>query len=113
MNSFSDDAVLIEKLVKAPRHVELQVFGDMDGGAVHDLRLQVLVCPSCATTSRTLTARSKAHQRPKSEGHAKYKLGLSEHERPPDGEKKQQPDQLTASHLKRQRRHLVVTTRRR
>ncbi len=39
MNSFSDDAVLIEKLVKAPRHVELQVFGDMDGGAVHDLRL--------------------------------------------------------------------------
>jgi len=33
--SFNDDAVLIEKLVQAPRHVELQVFGDMHGDAVH------------------------------------------------------------------------------
>ena len=35
LKSFSDEAVLIEKLVQAPRHVELQVFGDMHGGAVH------------------------------------------------------------------------------
>lgn len=33
--SFGDDAVLIEKLVQAPRHVELQVFGDKYGDAVH------------------------------------------------------------------------------
>jgi len=33
--SFNDKAVLIEKLVQAPRHVELQVFGDKHGGAVH------------------------------------------------------------------------------
>ena len=33
--SFGDDAVLIEKLVQAPRHVELQVFGDKHGDAVH------------------------------------------------------------------------------
>jgi 3-methylcrotonyl-CoA carboxylase alpha subunit len=35
MKSFKDDAVLIEKLVRAPRHVELQVFGDSFGDAVH------------------------------------------------------------------------------
>ena len=35
MKSFNDDKVLIEKLVQAPRHVELQVFGDTHGGAVH------------------------------------------------------------------------------
>lgn len=35
MKSFSDDKMLIEKLVQAPRHVELQVFGDQHGGAVH------------------------------------------------------------------------------
>jgi len=35
MKSFNDQAVLIEKLVQAPRHVELQVFGDKHGGAVH------------------------------------------------------------------------------
>lgn len=33
--SFGDDHVLIEKLVQAPRHVELQVFGDKHGNAVH------------------------------------------------------------------------------
>jgi len=27
--------VLIERLVQAPRHVELQVFGDKHGNAVH------------------------------------------------------------------------------
>lgn len=35
LKSFNDDVVLIEKLVQAPRHVELQVFGDMHGDAVH------------------------------------------------------------------------------
>lgn len=35
MKGFNDDAVLIEKLVQAPRHVELQVFGDKHGDAVH------------------------------------------------------------------------------
>lgn len=35
MKSFSDDAVLIERLVRAPRHVELQVFGDKHGQVVH------------------------------------------------------------------------------
>jgi len=33
--SFKDDAVLIEKLVRSPRHVEVQVFGDKFGNAVH------------------------------------------------------------------------------
>ena len=35
LKSFGDDAVLIEKLVINPRHVELQVFGDKYGNAVH------------------------------------------------------------------------------
>lgn len=35
MKGFNDDSVLIEKLVQAPRHVELQVFGDKHGNAVH------------------------------------------------------------------------------
>ncbi len=35
LKSFGDEAVLIEKLVRAPRHVELQVFGDKHGNAVH------------------------------------------------------------------------------
>jgi 3-methylcrotonyl-CoA carboxylase alpha subunit len=35
LKSFSDDAMLIEKLVQAPRHVELQVFGDEHGNYVH------------------------------------------------------------------------------
>jgi 3-methylcrotonyl-CoA carboxylase alpha subunit len=33
--AFGDDSVLIEKYVLAPRHVELQVFADMHGNAVH------------------------------------------------------------------------------
>ena len=33
--SFNDDAVLLEKLVVDPRHVELQVFGDTFGHVVH------------------------------------------------------------------------------
>ena len=35
IKSFSDGNVLIEKLVQAPRHVELQVFADTHGNAVH------------------------------------------------------------------------------
>lgn len=33
--SFGDDAVLIEKYVEKPRHIEVQVFGDNHGNAVH------------------------------------------------------------------------------
>jgi 3-methylcrotonyl-CoA carboxylase alpha subunit len=33
--SFDDDAVLLEKLIRAPRHVELQIFGDKLGNIVH------------------------------------------------------------------------------
>jgi len=34
-NSFGDDRVLIEKFIKRPRHVELQVFGDSHGNYVY------------------------------------------------------------------------------
>lgn len=34
-SSFGDEAVLIEKYVEKPRHIEVQVFGDDHGGAVH------------------------------------------------------------------------------
>ena len=33
--SFGDGALLVEKLVEAPRHIEVQVFGDRHGGLVH------------------------------------------------------------------------------
>jgi len=35
INSFGDDAVLIEKYVQRPRHIEIQVFGDMHGHCVY------------------------------------------------------------------------------
>lgn len=35
LKSFNDANVLIEKLVQAPRHVEVQVFGDSHGNAIH------------------------------------------------------------------------------
>ncbi|KTT14913.1 acetyl/propionyl/methylcrotonyl-CoA carboxylase subunit alpha [Pseudacidovorax intermedius] len=35
INSFGDDAVLIEKYVQRPRHIEIQVFGDTQGHYVH------------------------------------------------------------------------------
>ncbi|MFM1906999.1 MAG: hypothetical protein RLZZ591_676 [Pseudomonadota bacterium] len=35
INSFGDDAVLIEKYVQRPRHIEIQVFGDTHGNYVH------------------------------------------------------------------------------
>ena len=35
VNSFGDDAVLIEKYVQRPRHIEIQVFGDNHGNYVH------------------------------------------------------------------------------
>ena len=34
-NSFGDDAVLIEKYVQRPRHIEIQVFGDSQGNFVY------------------------------------------------------------------------------
>ena len=33
--SFGDEAVLVEKFVEKPRHIEVQVFGDNHGNAVH------------------------------------------------------------------------------
>jgi 3-methylcrotonyl-CoA carboxylase alpha subunit len=35
INSFGDDAVLIEKYVQRPRHIEIQVFGDAHGNCVY------------------------------------------------------------------------------
>ena len=35
LNSFGDDAVLIEKYVQRPRHIEIQVFGDQHGNYVY------------------------------------------------------------------------------
>jgi 3-methylcrotonyl-CoA carboxylase alpha subunit len=35
INSFGDDAVLIEKYVQRPRHIEIQVFGDTQGHTVY------------------------------------------------------------------------------
>ena len=35
INSFGDDAVLIEKYVQRPRHIEIQVFGDIHGNYVY------------------------------------------------------------------------------
>ena len=34
-SSFGDDAVLIEKYVQRPRHIEIQVFGDSHGHTIH------------------------------------------------------------------------------
>ncbi|MBB4265693.1 acetyl/propionyl/methylcrotonyl-CoA carboxylase subunit alpha [Roseospira visakhapatnamensis] len=34
-NAFGDDTLLVEKFLDAPRHVELQVFGDTHGAVVH------------------------------------------------------------------------------
>ncbi|MBV8605201.1 MAG: acetyl/propionyl/methylcrotonyl-CoA carboxylase subunit alpha [Pelomonas sp.] len=35
INSFGDDAVLIERYVQKPRHIEIQVFGDAHGNCVY------------------------------------------------------------------------------
>ena len=35
INSFGDDAVVIERYVTRPRHIEIQVFGDTHGNLVH------------------------------------------------------------------------------
>ncbi len=35
INSFGDDAVLVEKYVQRPRHIEIQVFGDTQGKVVY------------------------------------------------------------------------------
>ena len=33
--SFGDDTIYIEKYLNAPRHIEIQVFGDKYGNAIH------------------------------------------------------------------------------
>jgi 3-methylcrotonyl-CoA carboxylase alpha subunit len=33
--SFGDDTIFLEKLVEKPRHIEVQIFGDGEGGALH------------------------------------------------------------------------------
>ena len=35
LHSFGNDAVLIEKYVQRPRHIEIQVFGDTHGQIIH------------------------------------------------------------------------------
>lgn len=35
LSSFKDDRVLVEKFVATPRHIEVQVFGDSHGNAIH------------------------------------------------------------------------------
>jgi 3-methylcrotonyl-CoA carboxylase alpha subunit len=35
MNAFGDDAVLLERFVREPHHIEFQVFGDTHGNVVH------------------------------------------------------------------------------
>ncbi len=35
MKSFNDDKIYLEKYLKKPRHIEVQIFGDGKGGAVH------------------------------------------------------------------------------
>ncbi len=35
MSAFGDDRVLLEKLIPSPRHIEVQIFADSHGGAVH------------------------------------------------------------------------------
>ena len=35
INSFGDDAVLVEKYAQRPRHIEIQVFGDSQGNSVY------------------------------------------------------------------------------
>ena len=35
LGSFGNDAVLVERYVRKPRHIEIQVFGDAQGGCIH------------------------------------------------------------------------------
>ncbi len=35
LGAFGDDRVLLERCIEAPRHIEVQVFGDSQGGLVH------------------------------------------------------------------------------
>ncbi|MEI2693152.1 MAG: hypothetical protein V9H69_26905 [Anaerolineae bacterium] len=34
-NAFGDDRIYLERLIRSPRHIEFQVFGDQHGNAVH------------------------------------------------------------------------------
>ncbi len=68
--AFGDGRVLIEKYVSAPRHIEVQVFGDAHGACVHlferDCSLQrrhqkvVEECPAPGLPSETRDAMTKA-----------------------------------------------------
>ncbi|MBW3658739.1 MAG: acetyl-CoA carboxylase biotin carboxylase subunit [Actinobacteria bacterium] len=42
-NAFGDDRLIIEKLVRGPRHVEVQVFGDTHGHVIHVLERECSV----------------------------------------------------------------------
>ncbi|MEZ4266965.1 MAG: biotin carboxylase N-terminal domain-containing protein [Myxococcota bacterium] len=35
LSAFADDALLVERYVESPRHIEVQIFGDAHGGLVH------------------------------------------------------------------------------
>ena len=35
MKGFGDDHMIVEKYIEAPRHIEVQVFGDKHGNYVH------------------------------------------------------------------------------
>ncbi len=68
--SFGDAAVLVEKYITAPRHIEIQVFGDAHGNAVHfferDCSLQrrhqkvIEEAPAPGMTTEMRTAMGKA-----------------------------------------------------
>ena len=45
--NFGDDTVYMEKYLEKPRHIEIQVFGDKHGNAIH--LASVIVRPSVAT----------------------------------------------------------------
>ena len=44
INSFGDDAVLIERYVTKPRHIEIQVFGDSHGNCLYLFERDCSVC---------------------------------------------------------------------
>lgn len=45
--SFGDSSVLLERYVRSPRHVEVQVFADTHGNAVYLFERDCSVCIFC------------------------------------------------------------------